>query len=995
MMTIKEILLKLYGINGNSKRLAGEVDENYLISDGANKYLLKISNNLDEIENINMQIDICRHLHESRFPLILPKPISSIHDNDIAILDNSKAVRLQSWVEGSMVADLSPKNEALLKSWGQTTALLSKHLQNYDHPAAHRSYKWNPSECLNMKEYAQHIENDHHRKIASHFWDLFEEKVIPVLPKLRKSINHNDAHELNLVASYHKTQAEIVGVIDFGDSLYCETINELAIACAYACMDMPDPLAAACTMVSAYHKIFPLEEIELSVLYYLIAARLLITVSNAARARYEQPDHAYLQISEQQAWALLEKWYSIHPNFAYYRFRASCGFTPCPQYDRFTGFFRTGKVVAHPLIKMQLLYHKCPIDLSLTGDVLQNQKQLEDVSLFDKQVQKYLIDRGAKVAYGGYLEIRPLYITDIYKTMGNDGARWRTTHLGLDLWTDAETKVYAPLDGEVFSFHDNAGDRDYGPTLILKHTIDDLSFYTLFGHLSQGSLSLSNVGDQIKKGDWIASIGDAPQNGNWPPHLHFQIMLDMLDEQHDFPGVAYPTEIETWKSICPDPALLFPDLRTDQTDKSKQEILYKRKDILGYGMSISYDEPLHIVRGVGAHLYDHTGRRYLDTVNNVAHVGHQHPRVLNALQKQASILNTNTRYLHENIVQYAEALIETLPEPLKVVHFVNSGSEANELAIRMAKAYTNSDQVIAVDVGYHGNTGACIDVSSYKFNQKGGNGKPKSTHILPLPDTYRGIHSDAESEQYAVYINAVIKHINSTGQKVGAFICESILSCGGQIPLPQDYLKTIYQAVRAVGGVCIADEVQVGFGRVGSHFWGFELQDVVPDIVTMGKPIGNGHPMAAVVCTEAIAKAFNNGMEYFNTFGGNPVSCAIGHEVLHIIQDENLQDHALQLGNYIKHELHKLQSKYPVIGNIRGYGLFLGMELVDDPKTKMPASQKAHYLINRMRTLGVLMSSDGPDHNVIKIKPPMVIQRKDINYMIECLDRVFQEDLMI
>ncbi len=994
MITIEDILDKYYGLKGSFKKLAGEVDENYCIETSESKFLLKVSHDLHELDNIKMQIDICKHLHSRSFPLSLPRSIASLKGNDLEITEEGKIIRLQTWVEGRMVDDFNPKNTSLLHSWGKTVGLLSRYLQDFDHPAAHKSYKWNPSECLEMRQFEKHISNTNHREIAIHFWDCFETQVLAILPQLRKSINHNDAHELNLVGEYQGIDAKVSGVIDFGDSLYCETINELAIACAYACMDLADPLSAACTMLTAYHEVFPLQDLELKVLYYLIAARLLITVTNAARARDEQPDHSYLQISEKQAWSLLEKWRTINPSFAYYRFRQACGLVACPQSEKLATLINSNRIKFHKLVDTSLLEQACPINLSMTGDVIQSQQQLEDVSLFEKQIQKYFIDQETDLAYGGYLEVRPLYITDAYQSIGNQGARWRTTHLGLDLWTAKESKVYAPMAGEVYSIHDNEGNRDYGPTLILKHQIEDLVFYTLYGHLSRASLDHVKTGDDVKAGEWIASIGGAPENGNWPPHLHFQIIMDMLGHEHDFPGVAYPEEIETWKSICPDPSLFFPTFKVNRTDPILSDILSNRKKSLGYGMSISYDKPLHIVRGAGAYLYDHTGRRYLDTVNNVAHVGHQHPRIVKALQRQSSILNTNTRYLHQNIVQYADALLDTLPKELCVVHFVNSGSEANELALRMAYAYTKSREVIAVDVGYHGNTGACIDVSSYKFDQKGGNGKPNSTHILPLPDSYRGIHRGTESVQYAVYINDIIQQITSTKQKVGAFICESILSCGGQIPLPKNYLKYIYHAIRNEGGVCIADEVQVGFGRVGSHFWGFELQDVVPDIVTMGKPMGNGHPIAAVVCTHEIATAFNNGMEYFNTFGGNPVSCAVGQEVLQIVQDEGLQNHAMHMGQYIKEGLMLLQTTYPVIGDIRGHGLFLGMELVDDPYTKAPAADKAHYLINRMSTLGVLMSSDGPDHNVIKIKPPMVIQKSDIDYMLYCLRRVFQEDQM-
>jgi 4-aminobutyrate aminotransferase-like enzyme len=314
-------------------------------------------------------------------------------------------------------------------------------------------------------------------------------------------------------------------------------------------------------------------------------------------------------------------------------------------------------------------------------------------------------------------------------------------------------------------------------------------------------------------------------------------------------------------------------------------------------------------------------------VNNVAHVGHEHPLVVKAGQQQMAVLNTNTRYLHNNIRQYAEELLNTFPEPLSVVHFVNSGSEANELALRMAQAVSGQKDMLAVEVGYHGNTSGCVAVSSYKFDGKGGRGAPEHTHVVPLPDSFRGLYQGSDTgSRYASHVGEQLDHIQSKGRNIAGFICESIISCGGQIELPEGYLKKSYDLVRAQGGICIADEVQVGCGRMGSVFWGFQLHSVIPDIVTIGKPIGNGHPLAAVVCTRQVADAFANGMEYFNTFGGNPVSCAIGSSVLRVIKEENLQENALDVGNYLKSELLGKQREYPIIGDVRGQGLFLGIE---------------------------------------------------------------------
>lgn len=397
------------------------------------------------------------------------------------------------------------------------------------------------------------------------------------------------------------------------------------------------------------------------------------------------------------------------------------------------------------------------------------------------------------------------------------------------------------------------------------------------------------------------------------------------------------------------------------------EIRQKRDRLLGKNLGLSYAEPLHIVRGESQYLYDVHGRQFLDGVNNVCHVGHCHPRVVAAGQQQMSQLNTNTRYLHENIVRYAERLIATLPPALEVCFLVNSGSEANELALRLAAAHTGRSEWLVMDHGYYGNTSALINLSPYKFNGSGGNGKPDHVHILPQPDSLR---HPAQVE------------IPAVSNQVAALLCEAMPCCGGQVVLPPQYLQRVYAAVRNAGGVCIADEIQTGHGRMGTHFWAFETQNVIPDIVTMGKPIGNGHPLGAVVTTRAIAESFCNGMEYFNTFGGNPVSSVIGLAVLDVIADEGLQAHALSVGQHLQQLLLQLKDKYDVIGDVRGSGLFMGIEFVTDKQSLHPAPEIAKSVVHHMQERGILLSVDGPLHNVIKIKPPMVFSEQDAEELV-------------
>ena len=455
-------------------------------------------------------------------------------------------------------------------------------------------------------------------------------------------------------------------------------------------------------------------------------------------------------------------------------------------------------------------------------------------------------------------------------------------------------------------------------------------------------------------------------------------LLEQLQE------IPIDEPVNLFRSMCG-----FPRARNQlMRPRASSELLAARRRNLGPSLSISYESPLHIVAGERQFLVDASGRRYLDCVNNVAHVGHSHPYVVAAATEQMRRLNTNTRYLHELLIDYSERLIATLPDELSVVYLVNSGSEANELALRMARAHTGRNDCLVVDGAYHGNTSAMIDLSPYKFDGPGGRGCPSWVQKVPMPDVYRGSHrSEDAGRLYAAYVGAAARQTND----LAAFFCESALSCGGQIILPPDYLREAYAAVRAAGGICVADEVQTGFGRAGSHFWMFETQGVVPDIITLGKPIGNGHPLGAVITTREIAASFANGMEYFNTFGGNPVSCAIGLAVLDVIRDEELQRNALEVGEYLKQELIRLQSSHSLIGDVRGQGLFLGIELVRNRATLEPAASEAAWLIEGMKNRGVLLSTDGPLHNVIKIKPPIIFSQPDADVLISNLNSALHD----
>jgi 4-aminobutyrate aminotransferase-like enzyme len=633
-------------------------------------------------------------------------------------------------------------------------------LTNFYHPATFRYYEWDIKNALDAQKNLQHILLPANRRLAAYFLLQYETEVLPSLSSLRMATIHNDANDYNLLVK----DEEVIGLIDFGDMVHTCLINNLAIACTYAMLDTEDPLTVAAEIVRAYHTKLALTELEISLLYYLIAGRLCISVCKSAYNYSLDSSNVHHFITEKPAWNLLNQLIQINPLKAHHTFRVVCGFSPLIQPE------------------------------------------------------------------------------DEYENLIKD-----------------------------------------------------------------------------------------------------------------------------------------------------------RKQFVGKNLSISYQKKVKIVQGALQYLYDDKGNTFVDCVNNVSHVGHCHPTVVWALQKQAAKLNTNTRYLHDNLVEYAKMLTATLPSSLQVCYFTNSGSEANDLAIRMSRHFTSQKDVIVLDYAYHGTSTTAMELSPYKFDGKGGFGKMPYIHKAQNPDMYRGefrYNDQQAGEKYARDVQRIIKELADKEKKPAAFICETLLGVGGQIPLPPNYLQEVYQKVREVGGVCIADEVQVGFGRVGDKFWGFELQGVIPDIVVLGKPIGNGHPLAAVIVTREIAEAFDNGMEYFNTFGGNPVSMSVGKAVLQVIQEEELQKNALIVGNYLLNRLKKLVPKFSIIGDVRGCGLFIGVELVRDKKTLEPAVPEIDLIVEKMKERGIFLSTDGPLHNVLKIKPPIIFSQTNADQLVDNLEIVLQDFLL-
>ncbi|WP_343715164.1 aminotransferase class III-fold pyridoxal phosphate-dependent enzyme [Inquilinus sp.] len=988
---IRALLSRHWDVAGTLVPLPGEHDANFRVTapDGRG-YLLKLHAAGTADAEAEMQAAVLAHLAARDPGLPVQRAVPAGDGRLVVAVEvagRRRLARLTAWLDGTMWADRTGIGDEVRAGLGAMLGRLDRALADFRHPAAARAYAWDLLRAAEQRDALGWIPDPDSRTAATAILDRFAAEIVPQLAACPRQVLHNDANDRNLLLD---AEGRIAGLVDFGDMVETARVSEIAVAAAYAAIGAPDPVAAILPLVAAYHEANPLEQQEIDVIHELVLARLAVSLCMAARQSRAAPDNAYLLVSQDDVRATLARFAAQDRHLARMRIREACGLAPNPAAP---GIVRWLEANAHrfaPVLETRPAADQVAIlDWDRHGANAGILEELTDPAALSAWCERQLAQGGATVGIGRYREDRPVYRAAHFETP--DPAERRSIHLGLDLFAPAGTPIRAPIDGVVEAVGDEPAAGGFGGHLLLRHATDDgTPFWTLYGHLRPTSLAGLAPGRAVAAGDRIAVLGDLAENGHWPPHLHLQLLTHLLEMGVGIWGVAPKSQLEVWESISPDPNIVagIPASCSAVPDRTPARLRQLRRRVVGRSLSLSYRDPLKIVGGRGARLIDEAGREWLDMVNNVAHVGHGHPRVVAAAQAQMARLNTNTRYLHDHLVEYARRLTATLPAPLSVCFLVNSGSEANDLAIRLARAHTGRHDLLTLDHAYHGHLTSLIEISPYKFAGPGGQGRPSHVHVCEMPDLYRGRFRAGDPEVGARYAEDVGRQAAAARARggVAAFFCESILGCGGQLVLPDGYLKAAYAHVRAAGGLCVADEVQVGFGRAGSHMWAFETQGVVPDIVTMGKPIGNGHPMAAVVTTPEIAAAFANGMEYFNTFGGNPVSAAIGLAVLDVIRDERLMHHAAVIGARMVDGLRDLSERHPMIGNVRGLGLFLGVEMVRDRRTLEPAAPELSALVEAMKTRhGILLSTEGPHHNVLKIKPPLAFDAADCDRFLAAL----------
>ena len=986
------LLQEHYGIDGRLRPLPGELDRNFIVesSDGTRRILKAMRPDCPP-DTVDFQLEALQWVHRKDRDIPVPSVLPTLSRNRSftagAPDGHQRIVWSISFLPGKLYCRANPRPLGLAEALGRTLGRLTSALAGFTHPALGRELKWDLRQATWIRAELECVPDAEDRALLSEILDRFD-RVLPALNALPTTAIHNDANDHNILVDVSvPSSPTVTGLFDFGDMIQAPAICDLAIAGAYVVLGHSRPLDALAALVKGYTAEHALPDEELEMLYPLVLTRLAVSVTNAAVTKRLKPDDPYVTVTEAPAWAFLHRYRRTHPDWvravlttAQGRPAVANGATVLKEIEAQRGAFAT--IIDVDLTAARIL------DISVTGD----DAPQDPFEAPDSQPAT------SEVSIGRYLEPRLVYNAPEFALGPHRTSDRRTVHLGVDVFAPAGTEIRAPTDAIVVSVTYQGTPGDYGGVVVLKHrTMSGGHFYSLYGHLARAVTRQLSVGQTLSAGQSFAQLGAPAENGGWPPHLHLQLGLAPLAPAHDWPGVADPDNLDAAQALFPNPAALLnlPHEATRMPLPDLDNLVLRRQAHFGPNLSTSYSVPVVAVRGWRHYLFDPLGRTYLDAYNNVPHVGHAHPRLTNVAERQLRLLNTNTRYLHPARVAYAEALTALFPAPLNTCFLLNSASEANELALRLARAHTGSTQVITVDAGYHGHTISAIDISAYKFNGPGGEGPPDWVEVVPVADPYRGPHRGLSAQTgraYAHDVDDAIARITQRGQRLGAFICEPFPSVGGQIVPPDGYLSAVYEAVRAAGGICIADEVQTGLGRLGRFRWGFEQQDALPDLVVLGKPLGNGYPLAAVITTRDIAASFANGMEFFSTFGGSTLACVMGHEVLKIIEDEQLPKNAERVGAHLLDRLHKLSEEHPIIGDVRGLGLFIGVDLVTNRETRDPASAAARYIVDRLREKRILIGRDGPHANVLKIRPPLTFGIDDADLLIDTLDAILGED---
>lgn len=567
--SIEVFVNQYFGLKVKAKGLLSYLDQNfYLKAEKGDEYVLKIANENTNKNHLEWQNATLDFLYEKVGDFFMPKVYQNLQGEKITQIQDEEGtsyyVRLLSWTKGEVWGDILPNSPELCEELGRKMAKMTLVLQEFTSPISiKKDAQWNTTDVAWVYDELDNIENEEDRDIIRHFLIYYKEQIFPNLVDLRDGIIHNNANTHNIVVEREKEKAKVAALIDFGDMLESKIVCELAVCCAYISMPYPNPLEIAAHIVKGFHAVLPLNDAEIRAIFPLMINRSIITVSYSAIYHSNDIESDSVYTYEKSAWQMLRRLRSVSPTFAHFYFRKACNLPPNPHTAEIVDWIKENannfeKIVQPDIRKTENLV----LDLSIASRFLGKTANFEDVKLLSNKINKAIAKQKASFAIGKYNEYRPIYTSPIFEFEGNQGIEKRTLHIGMDIFAPAETTVFTPLEGEIFGFANNEGDKDYGPTIILQHQIvspkgEDLYFYTLYGHLSEDSLEFLEKGMKLPKGAAVGQIGNYPINGNWPPHLHFQLITDMLDKKSEFSGVALPSEADIWLDICPNPNLIL------------------------------------------------------------------------------------------------------------------------------------------------------------------------------------------------------------------------------------------------------------------------------------------------------------------------------------------------------------------------------------------------------------------------------------------------------
>ena len=941
-----------FRVVASAETLGSHQDHNFLLTstDGAHR-LLKVANPGTSVAELEAQSVAARLVAGAapriRVPLALDPETGADSEtgaSTVRVLEHegqSAPARVLDYLDGRTLSGSGHLAPRAVRALGQLAAQVDLALVDFEHPGTLRESQWDLRRAADVLAVLLPYVGE--AALRERLQDAATEAttaLAAVAHGLPEQVIHGDLTDDNVV-SRDAVGRIPDGVIDFGDLNRTWTVGELAVTVSSLLHHDGVDIARAMAAVAGYHQTRPLTRAEAEALWPLVVIRAAVLVASGHHVMATDPGNLYAEKNMVHERAIFEEATSVPLPVVTARVLATVG----------SAADETALPAHGPLLDGLDPDAVSVLDLSATSAALDHGRWLEP------DVEEHLAEEA--VAVGASAVITRFAEPRLTGATPAATAEPANTALTVEVTVARPHHVQAPWPGSVL--RTPAG-------LLLRHDEVDLH--------------LDGIDPEVPDGTWLpagATLGRG--------HTRFRVRVTRTGT--DAPGVVRAGWARAWRALVADPTPLLLGRALPDPRQDPEALAARRRRVLAEVQEHYYDEPPMIVRGWRQYLVDSDARVYLDAVNNVTSIGHAHPRLTEAVAAQWRTLNTNSRFHYPAITEYAERIVETLPDGLDAVFLVNSGSEAVDLALRIARACSDRADVLAVREAYHGWTFLSDAVStSVADNPQALETRPDWVHTLEAPNSYRGKHRGDDAHRYAEEGVAEIERLARTGRPVGALIAETFYGNAGGIALPDGYLAAIYDAVRTHGGLAVADEVQVGYGRLGSWFWGFEQQGVIPDIVAVAKAIGNGQPLGAVITSHELANRYRSQGYFFSSAGGSPVSCVAGLAVLDVIRDEGLQENARQVGNHFRQHLEQLADRHPLIGAVHGSGLYLGAELVRDRRTREPAAEETAAICERMRDLGIIIQPTGDRLCVLKIKPPLCITPDDVNAFVDALDHV-------